>query len=103
MIIISREIVFQPQGVDGSRGKREEVAGLFGQAQTTFQMLAIIVLILVTDSSPDYLSAGARQIYLAAASGCILLPVFKGGDSLLVIVSSRALASSRYGGMVCAN
>ena len=76
MIIISREIVISAlREWMASRGKREVVAVAYsGKLKTTFQMLSIIVLILVTDSSPDYLFwLGQGMIYLQRSSGCILL------------------------------
>ena len=72
MIIISREIVISAlREWMASRGKREVVAVAYsGKLKTTFQMLSIIVLILVTDSSPDYLFwLGQGMIYLAAVLG----------------------------------
>ena len=54
-----------------ARGKRDVVAVAYsGKLKTTVQMLAIIVLILVTESSPDYLIwLGLGMIYLAALLG----------------------------------
>ncbi|MED5310748.1 MAG: CDP-diacylglycerol--glycerol-3-phosphate 3-phosphatidyltransferase [Pseudomonadota bacterium] len=72
MIIISREIVISAlREWMASRGQREVVAVAYsGKLKTTFQMLSIIVLILVTDSSPDYLFLlGQGMIYLAAVLG----------------------------------
>ena len=69
IVIISREIVISAlREWMALKGKREEVAVVFsGKLKTTFQMLAIIALILVHESSPDYLlSLGQGMIYLAA-------------------------------------
>ena len=54
-----------------AKGQRDVVAVAYsGKLKTTVQMLAIIVLILVTESSPDYLIwLGLGMIYLAALLG----------------------------------
>ena len=72
MLIVSREIVISAlREWMAARGKRDVVAVAYsGKLKTTVQMLAIIVLILVTESSPDYLIwLGLALIYLAALLG----------------------------------
>lgn len=72
MLIVSREIVISAlREWMAARGKRDVVAVAYsGKLKTTVQMLAIIVLILVTESSPDYLIwLGLAMIYLAALLG----------------------------------
>ena len=72
MLIVSREIVISAlREWMAARGKRDVVAVAYsGKLKTTVQMLAIIVLILVTESSPDYLIwLGLGMIYLAALLG----------------------------------
>jgi len=69
MLIVSREIVISAlREWMAARGKRDVVAVAYsGKLKTMVQMLAIIVLILVTESSPDYLIwLGLGMIYLAA-------------------------------------
>tara|TARA_B100001057_G_scaffold167063_2_gene167775 strand:+ start:2044 stop:2589 length:546 start_codon:yes stop_codon:yes gene_type:complete len=69
IVIISREIVISSlREWMALKGKHEAVAVAFsGKLKTTFQMLAIIVLILVSESSPDYLlPLGQGMIHLAA-------------------------------------
>jgi len=72
MLIVSREIVISAlREWMAARGKRDVVAVAYsGKLKTMVQMLAIIVLILVTESSPDYLIwLGLGMIYLAALLG----------------------------------
>jgi len=72
MIIVSREIVISAlREWMAARGKRDVVAVAYsGKLKTTTQMLAIIVLILVTETSPDYVFwLGQGMIYLAALLG----------------------------------
>ena len=72
MLIVSREIVISAlREWMAARGKRDVVAVAYsGKLKTTVQMLAIIVLILVTESSPYYLIwLGLAMIYLAALLG----------------------------------
>ena len=72
ILIVSREIVISAlREWMAARGKRDVVAVAYsGKLKTTVQMLAIIVLILVTESSPDYLIwLGLCMIYLAALLG----------------------------------
>ena len=72
ILIVSREIAISAlREWMAARGKRDVVAVAYsGKLKTTVQMLAIIVLILVTKSSPDYLFwLGLGMIYLAALLG----------------------------------
>ncbi|MFZ8977336.1 MAG: CDP-diacylglycerol--glycerol-3-phosphate 3-phosphatidyltransferase [Pseudohongiellaceae bacterium] len=72
MLIVSREIVISAlREWMAARGKRDVVAVAYsGKLKTMVQMLAIIVLILVTESSPYYLIwLGLAMIYLAALLG----------------------------------
>ena len=72
MLIVSREIVISAlREWMAAKGKRDVVAVAYsGKLKTTLQMLAIIVLIFVTESSPDYLIwLGLAMIYLAALLG----------------------------------
>ena len=72
ILIVSREIAISAlREWMAARGKRDVVAVAYsGKLKTTVQMLAIIVLILVTESSPDYLIwLGLGMIYLAALLG----------------------------------
>ena len=72
ILIVSREIAISAlREWMAARGKRDVVAVVYsGKLKTTVQMLAIIVLILVTESSPDYLIwLGLGMIYLAALLG----------------------------------
>ena len=72
MLIVSREIVISAlREWMSARGKRDVVAVAYsGKLKTTVQMLAIILLILVTESSHDYLIwLGLGMIYLAALLG----------------------------------
>ena len=72
MLIVSREIVISAlREWMAAKGKRDVVAVAYsGKLKTTVQMLAIIVLILVTESSPNYLIwLGLGMIYLAALLG----------------------------------
>lgn len=68
-VIIAREMLISAlREWMASRGNREAVAVAFsGKLKTTFQMIAIIVLMLVTDSTPDWLlMTGYVMIYVAA-------------------------------------
>ena len=72
ILIVSREIAISAlREWMAARGKRDVVAVAYsGKLKTMVQMLAIIVLILVTESSPDYLIwLGLGMIYLAALLG----------------------------------
>ena len=72
ILIVSREIAISAlREWMAARGKRDVVAVAYsGKLKTTVQMLAIIVQILVTESSPDYLIwLGLGMIYLAALLG----------------------------------
>ena len=72
ILIVSREIAISAlREWMAARGKRDVVAVAYsGKLKTTVQMLAIIVLILVTESSPDYfIWLGLGMIYLAALLG----------------------------------
>ena len=72
ILIVSREIVISAlREWMAARGNRDVVAVAYsGKLKTTVQMLAIIVLILVTESSPDHLIwLGLSMIYLAALLG----------------------------------
>lgn len=69
IVIIAREVLISAlREWMASRGHREAVAVAFsGKLKTTFQMLAIIVLMLVTDTTPDWLlMAGYVMITTAA-------------------------------------
>ena len=69
IVIIAREVLISAlREWMATRGHREAVAVAFsGKLKTTFQMIAIVALILVTDSSPDWLlMAGYLMIYVAA-------------------------------------
>jgi CDP-diacylglycerol--glycerol-3-phosphate 3-phosphatidyltransferase len=72
ILIVSREIAISAlREWMAARGKRDVVAVAYsGKLKTTVQMLAIIVLILVTESSPYYfIWLGLGMIYLAALLG----------------------------------
>lgn len=69
IVIIAREVLISAlREWMATRGHREAVAVAFsGKLKTTFQMIAIVALILVTDSSPDWLlMTGYLMIYVAA-------------------------------------
>lgn len=69
IVIIAREVLISAlREWMATRGHREAVAVAFsGKLKTTFQMIAIVALILVTESSPDWLlMAGYVMIYIAA-------------------------------------
>ena len=69
IVIIAREVLISAlREWMATRGHREAVAVAFsGKLKTTFQMIAIVVLMLVTDSSPDWLlMSGYVMIYIAA-------------------------------------
>ena len=69
IVIIAREFLISAlREWMASRGHREAVAVAFsGKLKTTFQMIAIIVLILVTDATPDWLlMLGYVMITIAA-------------------------------------
>lgn len=69
IVIIGREVLISAlREWMASRGQREAVAvALSGKLKTTFQMIAIIVLMLVTDTTPDWLlMAGYVMITIAA-------------------------------------
>jgi CDP-diacylglycerol--glycerol-3-phosphate 3-phosphatidyltransferase len=68
-VIIAREVLISAlREWMATRGHREAVAVAFsGKLKTTFQMIAIVALILVTESSPDWLlMTGFVMIYIAA-------------------------------------
>jgi len=69
LIIISREILISAlREWMAARGQRGAVAVAFiGKLKTTFQMLALIGLILVTPTSPGWLFAGSFGLLLIAA------------------------------------
>ena len=72
MIIVSREIVISAlREWMAARGERDVVAVAYsGKLKTTVQMLAIIVLMLVTESTPKYVFwLGLGMIYIAALLG----------------------------------
>lgn len=69
IVIIAREVLISAlREWMATRGHREAVAVAFsGKLKTTFQMIAIVTLILVTESSPDWLlMTGFVMIYIAA-------------------------------------
>ncbi|MCH1600919.1 MAG: CDP-diacylglycerol--glycerol-3-phosphate 3-phosphatidyltransferase [Pseudomonadales bacterium] len=69
IVIIAREVLISAlREWMATRGHRETVAVAFsGKLKTTFQMIAIVALILVTESSPDWLlMTGFVMIYIAA-------------------------------------
>jgi CDP-diacylglycerol--glycerol-3-phosphate 3-phosphatidyltransferase len=69
IVIIAREVLISAlREWMATRGHREAVAVAFsGKLKTTFQMIAIVALILVTESSPDWLlMTGFVMIYIAA-------------------------------------
>jgi CDP-diacylglycerol--glycerol-3-phosphate 3-phosphatidyltransferase len=69
IVIIAREVLISAlREWMATRGHREAVAVAFsGKLKTTFQMIAIVTLILVTESSPDWLlMTGYVMIYIAA-------------------------------------
>ncbi len=69
LIIISREILISAlREWMAARGQRGAVAVAFiGKLKTTFQMLALIGLILVNPESPDWLFRGSFGLLLVAA------------------------------------
>lgn len=69
LIIISREILISAlREWMAARGQRGAVAVAFiGKLKTTFQMLALIGLILVTPDSPGWLFAGSFGLLIIAA------------------------------------
>ena len=72
MIIVSREIVISAlREWMAAKGERDVVAVAYsGKLKTTVQMLAIIVLMLVTESSSIYVFwLGLSMIYIAALLG----------------------------------
>ena len=72
MIIVSREIVISAlREWMAAKGERDVVAVAYsGKLKTTLQMLAIIVLMLVTESSSIYVFwLGLGMIYIAALLG----------------------------------
>jgi CDP-diacylglycerol--glycerol-3-phosphate 3-phosphatidyltransferase len=69
IVIIAREVLISAlREWMAIRGHRAAVAVAFsGKLKTTFQMIAIVALILVSESSPDWLlMAGYVMIYIAA-------------------------------------
>lgn len=69
IVIIAREVLISAlREWMASKGLRDTVAVAFsGKLKTTFQMIAIIVLILVTEDTPDWmLWLGYVMIYIAA-------------------------------------
>jgi CDP-diacylglycerol--glycerol-3-phosphate 3-phosphatidyltransferase len=69
IVIIAREVLISAlREWMATRGHREAVAVAFsGKLKTTFQMIAIVALILVTESSPDWLlMTGFVMISIAA-------------------------------------
>ena len=69
IVIIAREVLISAlREWMATRGHREAVGVAFsGKLKTTFQMIAIVALILVTESSPDWLlMTGFVMIYIAA-------------------------------------
>lgn len=69
IVIIGREILISAlREWMASKGHREAVAVAFsGKLKTTFQMVAIIFLMLVTETTPDWLlMSGYVMIYIAA-------------------------------------
>lgn len=69
IVIIAREVMISAlREWMATRGHREAVAVAFsGKLKTTFQMIAIVALILVTESSPDWLlMTGFVMISIAA-------------------------------------
>tara|TARA_B100001059_G_scaffold222813_1_gene247146 strand:+ start:1049 stop:1591 length:543 start_codon:yes stop_codon:yes gene_type:complete len=69
IVIIAREVMISAlREWMATRGHREAVAVTFsGKLKTTFQMIATVALILVTESSPDWLlMTGFVMIYIAA-------------------------------------
>lgn len=69
IVIIAREILISAlREWMASKGHREAVAVAFsGKLKTTFQMIAIILLMLVTDATPQWvLISGYIMIYVAA-------------------------------------
>jgi len=69
IVIIAREVLISAlREWMASRGHREAVAVAFsGKLKTTFQMIAIIVLMLVTEGTPDWLlMTGYIMITVAA-------------------------------------
>jgi len=69
IVIIAREVLISAlREWMATRGHREAVAVAFsGKLKTTFQMIAIVALILVTENSPDWLlMTGFVMIYIAA-------------------------------------
>lgn len=86
-VIIAREILISAlREWMASRGNREAVAVAFsGKLKTTFQMMAIIVLMLVTDVTPDWLlMTGYVMIYIAATLSLYsALNYFKAARSFL--------------------
>ena len=69
IVIIAREVLISAlREWMASKGLRDTVAVAFsGKLKTTFQMIAIIILIIVTGTTPDWmLWAGYLMIYIAA-------------------------------------
>lgn len=69
IVIIAREVLISAlREWMATRGHREAVAVAFsGKLKTTFQMVAIVALILVTENSPNWLLMAGYMMICAAA------------------------------------